>query len=70
MRYWHPLLAKTTATWSLRHPENDRQWSANDFELCILPKLCSDWCQASIYEILAAFTGKTNSNMLPAASRK
>jgi len=31
MRYWQPLMAKTTATCSLRHPENERQWSVNDF---------------------------------------
>jgi hypothetical protein len=33
-----------------------------------LSKLCSDWLQPSIYAILAAFTGKSNSQMLPAAS--
>jgi len=68
MRYWQPLLAKTTATCSLRHPENERQQSINDFQLCILSKLSSDWCQTSSYEILAAFTGKDNSDMLPVAS--
>jgi hypothetical protein len=31
MRYWQPLVAKTTATCSLRHPENERQRSVNDF---------------------------------------
>jgi hypothetical protein len=25
MRYWQPLLAKTTAKYSLQHPENERQ---------------------------------------------
>jgi hypothetical protein len=68
IRYWQPLLANTTLTCSLQHPEIERQRSVNNFQLCILSKLCSDWCQTSIYEILAAFTGKNNSDMLPAAS--
>jgi hypothetical protein len=38
------------------------------FYLGILSKLCSDWLQTSIFEILAAFIGKNNSAMLPAAS--
>ena len=66
--YWQPLLAKTTVTRSLWHPENEGQPSINDFWLGILGKLCSDWLQTSIYEILAAFTGKTNRDMVPAAS--
>jgi len=36
MRYWQPLLAKTTATYSLRHPENERQWTVNSFRTSIL----------------------------------
>jgi hypothetical protein len=68
LRYWQPLLAKTTVTCSLRHPENESQRSVNDFQLCILSKLCSNRCQTSIYEILAAFTGINDSDMLPAAS--
>jgi len=35
MRYWQPLLAKTTATCSLRHPENERQMSVNSLKTCI-----------------------------------
>jgi len=70
IKYWQPSLTKTTATRSLRHPENERQRSVNDFQLCILGKLCSDWLQTSIYQILAAFTGKNNSDTLPAASWK
>jgi hypothetical protein len=30
-RYWQPLMAKTTATCSLPHPEIERQQSVNDF---------------------------------------
>jgi len=68
IKYWQPLLAKTTATCSLRHPENERQPSVNNLSLCILCMVCSDWLQTSIYQILAAFTGKNNSDMLPVAS--
>ena len=70
MRYWQPLLAKTTATRSLRHPANEHHRSVNDSLLCSLGKLCSDSLQTSIYEILEAFTCKDNSDMLPAASCK
>jgi hypothetical protein len=35
MRYWQPLLAKTTAKCSLPHPENVRQRSVNSFSTCI-----------------------------------
>jgi len=31
IKYWQPLLAETTVTRSLRHPENERQRSVNDF---------------------------------------
>jgi len=67
-RYWLPLLRKTTVTCSLPHPDNDRQRSVNDFQLRILGNLCPNWLQTPIYQILAAFTGKNNSDMLPAAS--
>jgi len=53
---------------SLPHSENERPWSVNHFQLCILGNLSSDWLQASIDEILAAFGGKNSSDMLPAAS--
>jgi len=35
MRYWQPVLPKTTATCSLPHPENECQWSVTGFESCI-----------------------------------
>jgi len=35
MRYWQPVLAKTTATCSLQHPENERQRSVNSFRTCM-----------------------------------
>jgi len=61
---------KNTATCSLPHPENQHQRSVLDFKHHILGNLSSDWLQTSIYEILAAFTGKINSEMLPASSSK
>jgi hypothetical protein len=66
--YLQHLLAKETAPQSSPHCENERQQSVNDFYLCILANLCSDWLHTSIYQILAAFTGKNDSKMLPAAS--
>jgi len=49
MRYWQPLLAKTTATYSLRHLENERQRSFNS---------CRTWkfCNQSIARIFAYIT--------------
>jgi len=70
IRYWQPLLGKTTATCSLPHRENEGQWSVNYCQLCILGNLCSDWLETSIYQLLAAITGKNNSDMVPAASWK
>ena len=70
VRYWQPWLRKTTVTCSLPHPENERQRMVNDFYHHILSNLCSDWLQRSIYQILAAFTGKNYSAMLPATSWK
>jgi len=67
-RYWLLLLVKTTSTSAMPHSENKRQRSINNFQLRIIGNLCSDWLQASIYQILAAFTGENNSGMLPAAS--
>jgi len=70
VRYWPPLLRKTTVACSLPHPENERQRSVNNFSLHNLGNLSSDWLQTSISEILAAFTGKNNSDIFPASSWK
>jgi len=70
IRYWLPSMEKTTATYSLPHPENERQRSITDFELRILRNSCSNLLQTSIHYILAAFTGKDNCGMLAAASWK
>jgi hypothetical protein len=47
-RYWLPLLAKTTASFSLPRPVNECQWSVNEFHLHIISNLSSDWLQAAI----------------------
>ena len=39
IKYWQPLLAKTTATCSLPHPENERQPSFNNVYLRMLGNL-------------------------------
>jgi len=55
---------------SLTHPEYECQQSVNDFHHCIFSILSSYWLQTSIHPILAAFTGKNNSYMLPVTSWK
>jgi len=70
MRYWLPFEAKTIATSSLPHAENEHQWSINDIWFCILGNLPGDWLQTSINEIVASFSGKNNSYTLPATSWK
>jgi len=68
MRHWLPLGAKTIATRSLPHPENEHQWNINDFCSCILGNLTGDWLKTSINEVLAAFRGKNKSDTLPTPS--
>jgi len=49
IRHWKPLLAKTTTTCSLRHPENEHQRSVNSLRYCIL-------CIQGIARIFARIT--------------
>ena len=65
IRYWQPLLGKTTATCSQMDTENERQRSVNHCQLPLLGNLCSDWLQTSIHQISAAVTGPSNSDMMP-----
>jgi len=58
MSYWQPLGAKTTATRSLLHPENERQWSANSFRSCIFGNQGITWIFAHIAESWNALIGK------------
>jgi len=58
MRYWQPLLAKTTATCSLRHPENEHQQSVNSFRACIFRNQGLAWNISCITVLLTASLGK------------
>jgi len=58
MRYWQPLLAKTTATCSLRHPEKERQRSVNSFRTCIFRNHGIARNFACITILLTALLGK------------
>jgi len=59
---------KKKVTWSLPHSEEEHQLSVNDCWLCIFGYLSGYWLQISICKVLAAFSIKTNSGMLPAPS--
>jgi len=58
MRYWQPLLEKTTATCSLRHPENERQRSVNSLRTCIFRNEGIAWIFTCITVLLTALLGK------------
>jgi len=58
MRYSQRLLAKTTATCSLRHPENQRQQSINGFRTCIFRDQGIARNFACITVLLTALLGK------------
>jgi hypothetical protein len=58
IRYWQPLLAKTTVTCSRWHPENDCQRSVNSVRTCILPNQGIVQIFACITVLLIALLGK------------
>jgi len=58
IRYWQPLQAKTTATCSLPHPENERQQSVNSFSCCIFGNQGIARIFAFITELLTSLIGK------------
>jgi len=58
MRYWEPVWAKTTATRFLPHPENECQWSVNNFWSCILGNQGIAWILEHITEVLTPMLGK------------
>jgi len=60
MRYWQPLLAKTTATCSLRRPENERQQSVNSSRTCIFRNQGVVQIFACITVSLTTLLGKNN----------
>jgi len=58
IEYWQPLQAKTTATCSLPHPENQRQRNVNSFSCCIFDNQGITLIFALITELLTALIGK------------
>jgi len=58
LRYWQPLLGKTTATCSLQHPENELQWSVISFRTCIFRNQGIGLIFACITVLLTALLGK------------
>jgi hypothetical protein len=66
--YWLRLYAKRTVNHSLPHYENERQERVNNSWSCMLGNLWSDRLHIVINEVLAAYRGKTDSNMLSALS--
>jgi len=58
IRYWQPFLAKTTATCSLPHPENEHQGSVNSVRCCILGTEGIAQIFAFIIAVLTAQLGK------------
>jgi len=58
IRYRKPLLAKTRATYSLLHPDNERQWSVNSFSCCIFSIQGIARIFIFITELLTALIGK------------
>ena len=56
--YWQPCLAKTTATCSLPHPDNEHQWSVNSVSRSIFGNQGITLIFAFITELLTAIIGK------------
>jgi hypothetical protein len=61
VRYRQPLLTKTTQTWSLPHPENERQWSFNRFRSCIFR---NQGIARILVRITVLFTALTGNNAI------
>ena len=59
IKYWQPLLAKTSATCSLPHPENERQQSVNSCICCTFGNQGIERIFAFITELLTAMIGKS-----------
>jgi hypothetical protein len=57
IRYWQPLLAKTTATCYVRHPENQRQRSVNSVRTCIFRNPGIAWIFECITVLLTTLLG-------------
>jgi len=60
IKYWQPLLAKTSATFSLPHPENERQRSVKGVSCCIFANQGFARIFAFITELLTTLRGKNS----------
>jgi len=60
INYWQPLLAKSTATYSLPHAENERQRSINSFSCCIFGNHGIALIFAFITELFTAMIAKNS----------
>jgi len=58
IKYWQPLLAKTTTACSLPHSENERQWSVNSFSCCIVRNQGITLISAFIMELFSSVVDK------------
>jgi len=58
IKYLQPLLAKTTATGSQAHPENEHQRSVNSFSCCIFSNERIALISAFIMGLLTAVINK------------
>ena len=58
IKYWQPLLAKTTPTWSLPQPENECQQSVNSFRCRIIGNQRIALISVVITELLTAMIDK------------
>jgi len=58
IQYWQPLLAQTTATCSLLHPENEHQRRVNSFSCCMFCNRGIALISAFIPELLTAVIDK------------
>jgi len=68
--YRPPLWAIMLVTISLPPPKNERQWSINDFWLCILDNLRATERRQPIILSSAAFMGKRSSVNITTTSKK
>jgi len=66
---WLPWWTNLAYSRALPHPENDRQWSVNNFWSCIFGNMSGAWVQASIKMDMAAFIGRYVQDIPATASR-
>jgi hypothetical protein len=63
---WPPLPAKEEPTQSLTHSEHEHQWCVNDLWSCKYGNSIVIWLLLCTTDVLAAYIGKRESNMVTA----